>query len=283
MPRSAGCRLRADLRAGPRLSRAARSRRSEAHRPDRLPSGRERLHVAGHRVRRRALARRQADRGRPALLHRRGESRLVAADPAGHRHRAAAGVDERADRRRSVRQGLHPDVRHWASTVSRATCGSSRRSGPRRSRKSPPAKIRETARAMGEAKPAVPSIPGRHATWYGDDTQRARAMAILTALTGSWGRKGGIFLPTPIETGKLRSAAVPGIRTRPRRRRRHALPVRRRGARRHQRPGRCHPDRQALPDQGLDHLRTERAGEHSAAATNDRGDRRSWTSSSSST
>jgi thiosulfate reductase/polysulfide reductase chain A len=63
--------------------------------------------------------------------------------------------------------------------------------------------IRATARAMGQAKPAVALHPGRHATWYGDDTQRSRAMAILTALTGSWGRKGGIFLPTDLKTGKF--------------------------------------------------------------------------------
>jgi thiosulfate reductase/polysulfide reductase chain A len=63
--------------------------------------------------------------------------------------------------------------------------------------------IRATARVIGEAKPAVALHPGRHATWYGDDTQRARAMAILTALTGSWGRKGGIFLPTELKTGKF--------------------------------------------------------------------------------
>ena len=67
----------------------------------------------------------------------------------------------------------------------------------------PAAQIRATARAMGEAKPAVALHPGRHTTWYGDDTQRARAMAILTALLGSWGRKGGIFLPTPVKTGKV--------------------------------------------------------------------------------
>ena len=67
-----------------------------------------------------------------------------------------------------------------------------------------PAKtIRETAGAMGDAKPAVALHPGRHVTWYGNDTQRARAMAILTALNGSWGRKGGIFLPTPIKAGKF--------------------------------------------------------------------------------
>jgi thiosulfate reductase/polysulfide reductase chain A len=67
----------------------------------------------------------------------------------------------------------------------------------------PAEKIRATARAMGQAKPAVAVHPGRHTTWYGDDTQRSRAMAILTALLGSWGRKGGIFLPTPVKTGKF--------------------------------------------------------------------------------
>jgi len=67
----------------------------------------------------------------------------------------------------------------------------------------PAADIRETAMAMAEAKPAVLLHPGRHAAWYGDDTQRARAMAILTALTGSWGRRGGIFLPTSLKVGKL--------------------------------------------------------------------------------
>jgi thiosulfate reductase/polysulfide reductase chain A len=70
----------------------------------------------------------------------------------------------------------------------------------------PAAQIRDTARAMGAAKPAVALHPGRHATWYGDDTQRSRAMAIVTALTGSWGRKGGIFLPTPLKPAK---AAIP--------------------------------------------------------------------------
>jgi len=73
----------------------------------------------------------------------------------------------------------------------------------------PAAKIRATARAMAAAKPAVALHPGRHTTWYGDDTQRARAMAIVTALLGSWGRKGGIFLPTDIKTGKFSLPAFP--------------------------------------------------------------------------
>ncbi len=67
----------------------------------------------------------------------------------------------------------------------------------------PAERIRATARAMGAAKPAVALHPGRHATWYGDDTQRARAMAILTALLGSWGRKGGITLPTSVPKGSF--------------------------------------------------------------------------------
>ncbi len=69
--------------------------------------------------------------------------------------------------------------------------------------------IRATARAMGEAKPAVVVHPGRHATWYGDDTQRSRAMALLTALLGSWGRKGGIFLPVSIPRGSFETPEFP--------------------------------------------------------------------------
>ncbi len=49
--------------------------------------------------------------------------------------------------------------------------------------------IRKTAREMANASPAVLVHPGRHVTWYGDDTQRSRAIAILNALLGSWGRR----------------------------------------------------------------------------------------------
>ncbi|HKS74392.1 MAG TPA: molybdopterin-dependent oxidoreductase [Terriglobales bacterium] len=65
------------------------------------------------------------------------------------------------------------------------------------------AQIRETAHVMADAKPAVAIHPGRHVTWYGDDTQRARAMAILTALLGAYGRKGGMFLPTKLKQGRI--------------------------------------------------------------------------------
>ena len=55
--------------------------------------------------------------------------------------------------------------------------------------------IRKTAREMARAAPATIVHPGRHAVWYGDDTQRSRAIAILNALLGSWNRKGGFYIP----------------------------------------------------------------------------------------
>jgi thiosulfate reductase/polysulfide reductase chain A len=52
---------------------------------------------------------------------------------------------------------------------------------------------------MAAARPATLIHPGRHVTWYGNDTQRTRAIAILNALLGSWGRKGGFYVPSSIE------------------------------------------------------------------------------------
>ena len=54
--------------------------------------------------------------------------------------------------------------------------------------------IRKTAKEMANASPSVIVHPGRHVTWYGDDTQRLRAVAILNALLGSWGRRGGFYI-----------------------------------------------------------------------------------------
>lgn len=59
--------------------------------------------------------------------------------------------------------------------------------------------IRKTAKEMADASPAVIVHPGRHVTWYGDDTQRIRAIAILNALLGSWGRRGGFYRPAKYE------------------------------------------------------------------------------------
>jgi thiosulfate reductase/polysulfide reductase chain A len=58
-----------------------------------------------------------------------------------------------------------------------------------------PQAIRETAREMASRRPATLVHPGRHATWYGDDAQRSRAIALVNALLGSWGRKGGFYTP----------------------------------------------------------------------------------------
>ncbi len=62
--------------------------------------------------------------------------------------------------------------------------------------------IRETAHEMAKQAPATIIHPGRHVTWYGDDTQRVRAGAILNALLGSWGRRGGFFAPAKAHVKK---------------------------------------------------------------------------------
>ncbi len=62
-----------------------------------------------------------------------------------------------------------------------------------------PELIIETAREMARYKPSTLVHPGRHVTWYGDDTQRSRAIALLNALLGSWGRKGGFYTPVSMD------------------------------------------------------------------------------------
>jgi thiosulfate reductase/polysulfide reductase chain A len=62
-----------------------------------------------------------------------------------------------------------------------------------------PELIRATAREMARHRPATLVHPGRHATWYGDDAQRSRAIALLNALLGSWGRKGGLYFPDSMD------------------------------------------------------------------------------------
>ena len=62
-----------------------------------------------------------------------------------------------------------------------------------------PQMIRDTAREMARHKPASLVHPGRHVTWYGDDAQRSRAIALLNALLGSWGREGGFWSPVSMD------------------------------------------------------------------------------------
>lgn len=72
-----------------------------------------------------------------------------------------------------------------------------------------PGVIYETAREMARHKPATLIHPGRHVTWYGDDTQRVRAGAILNALLGSWGRRGGFYYPNKASVPKYKTPAYP--------------------------------------------------------------------------
>jgi thiosulfate reductase/polysulfide reductase chain A len=72
-----------------------------------------------------------------------------------------------------------------------------------------PALIRKTAREMAKAAPAVIVHPGRHVTWYGDDTQRGRAVAILNGLLGSWGKRGGFYNKEDVKIPKFPQPAYP--------------------------------------------------------------------------
>ena len=53
--------------------------------------------------------------------------------------------------------------------------------------------ILEIARDLGRYAPNVLIHPGRRANWYGDDTQRSRAIAIINALLGNYKMPGGII------------------------------------------------------------------------------------------
>jgi thiosulfate reductase/polysulfide reductase chain A len=53
--------------------------------------------------------------------------------------------------------------------------------------------IRAAAREFASHRPATIVHPGRRVNWNGDDTQRSRAVALLSALLGNWGRKGGLY------------------------------------------------------------------------------------------
>lgn len=72
--------------------------------------------------------------------------------------------------------------------------------------------IRETARLMAANAPATCVHPGRYVVWYGDDTQRSRAIGILNALLGSWGRKGGYYFPESVSIPGSKKKAFPAAR-----------------------------------------------------------------------
>jgi len=72
-----------------------------------------------------------------------------------------------------------------------------------------PEVIRETAREMARYRPATLVHPGRRTNWNGDDAQRSRALALLNALLGSWGRKGGFYTPTSMPVSDYPYPAYP--------------------------------------------------------------------------
>ena len=72
-----------------------------------------------------------------------------------------------------------------------------------------PEEIRKTARIMAAAAPSVIIHPGRHVTWYGDDAQRGRAMAMLNGLLGSWGNRGGFYFKEGLKVPKFPHPAYP--------------------------------------------------------------------------
>ncbi|MGC4116402.1 MAG: molybdopterin-dependent oxidoreductase [Myxococcales bacterium] len=72
-----------------------------------------------------------------------------------------------------------------------------------------PRLIRETARELAKNAPAAMVHPGRHVVWYGNDSQRSRAIAIVNALLGNWGKKGGFYLPEAIKLAELATPEFP--------------------------------------------------------------------------
>ena len=93
VPRPARRRLRADLRRRPGLARADRHREHRLPGADRLAPGREHAQLAGAGVRAGGRAAHPDHRRRPALLGRREQGEVLAADQARHRPRAAARLD----------------------------------------------------------------------------------------------------------------------------------------------------------------------------------------------
>ena len=72
-----------------------------------------------------------------------------------------------------------------------------------------PEEIRKTARIMAASAPSTIIHPGRHVVWYGDDSQRERAIAMLNGLLGSWGQRGGFYFKEKVKIPKYPHPAYP--------------------------------------------------------------------------
>ncbi len=106
MPRTARRRLHADVRQRRRLARADRHREHRMPRADRHAPRRKHAQHAGAGVRAGHRAEGPHHRRRPALFGRREQGKILAADQARHRPRAAPRLDERARHRGPLRQGF---------------------------------------------------------------------------------------------------------------------------------------------------------------------------------
>ncbi len=93
----------------------------------------------------------------------------------------------------SVQQGIRRSVDRGPGRTQRSTSQISRRNGRPKSPTCSAEQIRTTARVMAENAPRAAIVPGRHVTWYGNDTQRMRAVFIVNALLGAYGVEGGMY------------------------------------------------------------------------------------------
>ncbi|MDR7536791.1 MAG: molybdopterin-dependent oxidoreductase [Armatimonadota bacterium] len=58
----------------------------------------------------------------------------------------------------------------------------------------PAESIVEVARDLARYRPQAVVVPSRHVVWYGNDTQRLRALYLVNVLLGNWGRPGGFYI-----------------------------------------------------------------------------------------
>ena len=69
--------------------------------------------------------------------------------------------------------------------------------------------IQAAAREFANHRPRAIIHPGRRVNWYGDDTQRSRAIALLNALLGNYGREGGMFVAQGVKVAPFGLPAYP--------------------------------------------------------------------------
>ncbi len=63
--------------------------------------------------------------------------------------------------------------------------------------------LRKTAEVIAQSAPNLTIYPGQNSNWYGNDTQRLRAKALLTAFLGCWQRSFSADKHQPVQLEKL--------------------------------------------------------------------------------